>query len=106
MLPPVVAGVAMLLDHRGKLWGIDQGLTFHSDTKIRTVIWDFSGEPIPGYLLESLEQLCRRLRNPRGRLKELLELLLPDEVVALHKRLDWVMMERAYPGVPGRRRRR
>ena len=37
----------VLVDGDGKLWGIDQGLTFHSDTKIRTVIWDFGGEPIP-----------------------------------------------------------
>lgn len=95
----------IIRDHSGKLWGIDQGLTFHADTKIRTVIWDFCGESIPRKHLASLQRLCQQLANPEGRLKELLELLLPDEIIALRKRLEWVLNERAYPGLPGRRRR-
>ena len=90
----------------GKLWGIDQGLTFHADTKIRTVIWDFGGEPIPGYLLTALTRLFEQLDNPPPALKELLELLLPEEIDAFRKRIAWVLSERAYPGLPGRRRRR
>ena len=70
------------------------------------MIWDFGGEPIPEYLLASLEQLCSQLVEPPERLKELLELLHQDEVHALRQRLDWVLRERAYPGLPGRRRRR
>ena len=96
----------VLVDGNGKLWGIDQGLTFHADTKIRTVIWDFGGEPIPDYYLDSLTQLAGQLNRPEGTLRELLELLLPEEVQALHKRVQWVLTERAYPGLPGRRRRR
>jgi len=96
----------VLLDAAGKIWGIDQGLTFHADTKIRTVIWDFSDEPIPEHLLKSLTQLCQDLQKPNQRLQELLDLLHPQEVEALHKRLEWVLAERAYPGLPGRRRRR
>ncbi len=95
----------VLVDGDGKLWGIDQGLTFHSDTKIRTVIWDFGGEPIPDRYLDSLTKLARQLRRPSGLLKELLELLLPEEAEALDKRIEWVLSERAYPGLPGRRRR-
>jgi hypothetical protein len=97
--------IHVISDHSGKLWGIDQGLTFHADTKIRTVIWDFSGEPIPERYLASLNDLCQQLLNPQGRVKEMLDLLLPNEVAALRKRLDWVLTERSYPGVPGRRRR-
>ena len=96
----------VLLDSAGKLWGIDQGLTFHSDTKIRTVIWDFGGEAIPRRLIKSLQEFCQLLPNAQGRVHELLELLLPKEVEALYKRLDWVLTEREYPGLPGRRRRR
>src|SRR5690606_16504443 len=29
-----------------ELFGIDHGLCFHEDFKLRTVIWDFAGEPI------------------------------------------------------------
>jgi uncharacterized repeat protein (TIGR03843 family) len=98
--------VHLLLGPDGKLWGIDHGLTFHADTKIRTVIWDFCGEAIPEPLLVSLARLSQQLRSPQGRLKELLDLLLPEEVVALQKRLNWVLAERVYPGVPGMRSRR
>lgn len=96
----------LLLDSQGKLWGIDHGLTFHADTKIRTVIWDFSGEPIPEPLLASLAELSPKLHDPQGRLKELVDLLHPQEVAALHRRLDWVLTERVYPGTPGWQRRR
>ncbi len=96
----------VLVDAKGKLWGIDQGLTFHSDTKIRTVIWDFGGEAIPDEYLESLTRLLGQFLNPTSTFRELLDLLLPEEVTALQKRIQWVLSERAYPGLPGRRRRR
>ena len=95
----------VLVDGDGKLWGIDQALTFHADTKIRTVIWDFGGEPIPDTYLVQLAELVSLIDHPEGELEELLELLLPEEVQAFRKRLDWVLTERAYPGLPGRRRR-
>ena len=65
----------LLLDQLGKLWSIDHGLTFHSDTKIRTVIWDFCGEKIPKRLLNRLSVLSEELKDPQGQLKELLDLL-------------------------------
>lgn len=98
-------GGHVLKDGDGKLWGIDQALTFHADTKIRTVIWDFAGEPIPEELLQTLEGVCGQLAHPQGRVQELLDLLLPEEVQALHGRLEWVLTDRVYPGLPGRRRR-
>ena len=94
----------------GKLWSIDHGLTFHSDVKIRTVIWDFGGEPIPEPLLDTLTEFQARLSGPEKsmpkRLRELLELLTLPEVEALKGRLDWVLTEREYPGLSRPRRRR
>ncbi len=40
----------------GRLWGIDHGLCFHSERKLRTVIWDFAGEAVPGTVLADLER--------------------------------------------------
>lgn len=100
----------VLQDENGKLWSIDHGLTFHSDIKIRTVIWDFSSEKIPKPLLKSLENVQSRLDAPAesltGSLKELVDLIEPAEVEALKQRLEWVLTERVFPGTPGRRRRR
>jgi uncharacterized repeat protein (TIGR03843 family) len=36
-----------LMDRDGHIWAIDNGLCFHEDPKLRTVIWDFGGDPIP-----------------------------------------------------------
>ena len=100
----------LLMGDGGKIWSIDHGLTFHSDMKVRTVIWDFCSEPIPERLLNSLTQLRERLdssvEDHPSLLKELLNLLPSEEVRALKRRLDWVLEERIYPGLPGRNRRR
>ncbi|HLH27595.1 MAG TPA: SCO1664 family protein [Acidimicrobiales bacterium] len=42
----------------GRLWAIDHGLCFHPHPKLRTVIWDFAGEPVPAARLGDLERLC------------------------------------------------
>ena len=96
----------LIVDGDGKLWSIDHGLTFHADTKIRTVIWDFCGERIPKRHLDTLRGLTKQLQAPEGRLKELLEILHPEEAAALQRRVDWVLDDGVFPGQPGRSRRR
>ena len=49
-----------LLAADGHLFGIDHGLAFHEDFKLRTVIWDFAGEPVPEALLTDLASLVDR----------------------------------------------
>jgi uncharacterized repeat protein (TIGR03843 family) len=58
-----------LLGLDGRVWAIDNALTFHAEPKLRTVIWDFAGEPVPEGLRADVE---RRLAGG-----------LPDEVAAL-----------------------
>ena len=41
----------------GRLWGIDHGLCFHVQPKLRTVIWDFAEEQVPRWILDDLERL-------------------------------------------------
>ena len=36
----------VLAGHDGQLWAIDNALCFHHQFKVRTVIWDFAGQPI------------------------------------------------------------
>jgi hypothetical protein len=36
----------VLAGHDGHLWAIDNALCFHHQFKVRTVIWDFAGDPI------------------------------------------------------------
>jgi uncharacterized repeat protein (TIGR03843 family) len=57
------SGHVLLAERR--LWAIDNGLCFHADPKLRTVIWDFAGEALAPALLDDLERLRRdRLPDP------------------------------------------
>jgi uncharacterized repeat protein (TIGR03843 family) len=47
----------VLLSRDGRILGIDHGLMFHHEFKLRTVIWEFGGEPIDLELLEAIERL-------------------------------------------------
>lgn len=63
-----------------RIWGIDHGLCFSAIFKLRTVIWDFAGEPIPEALLADIAPLASAV--PAA----LAELLDGDEVSALQRR--------------------
>jgi uncharacterized repeat protein (TIGR03843 family) len=79
-----------LFDHKDQVWVIDHGLTFHTDPKLRTVIWDFSGDPLPADLCSDLERTLTELE--RGELAAVLEpLLSPAEVRTLKRRLRGVL---------------
>ena len=45
-----------LLDANGDVWGIDHGLTFNEEPKLRTVMWQFNGEPIAEVFAPDLER--------------------------------------------------
>ena len=47
-----------LLALDGRIQGIDHGLMFHHEFKLRTVIWEFGGEPVPAPLLAAMERLA------------------------------------------------
>jgi hypothetical protein len=67
----------------GHIWGIDHGLTFHDEWKLRTVIWDFAGEPVPPALADDV---CRVLADDEAVDATLGPLLLPDELAAFRRR--------------------
>jgi hypothetical protein len=53
----------VLRGHDGRVWGIDHGLCFSAAFKLRTVIWDFAGEPIPDSLLENIAPLAEAVNS-------------------------------------------
>ncbi len=54
-------GGHLLLDGDGRLWGIDNGLCFHRHRKLRTVVWDFAGETLPGDWVADIERVAECL---------------------------------------------
>ena len=79
-----------LLDGAGRLWVIDHGLTFHVDQKLRTIIWDFAGEPLPPSYRADLERACGALES--GELAASLKgLISAREVNVLRRRVEGVL---------------
>ncbi|MDA8269709.1 MAG: SCO1664 family protein [Actinomycetota bacterium] len=58
-------GGHVLLDVDGSIWAIDNGLSFHEEPKLRTVIWEFAGDPVPETLVEAIQALAN-LPDPAG----------------------------------------
>lgn len=88
-----------------RIWAIDHGLTFHTDYKLRTVIWEFSGEPIPQHLLDDLDDLRMDLLRPDSALAQALCTLLSDgERKAFAQRVQALLKKRRFPEpIPQRR---
>ena len=79
-----------LFDADDQVWVIDHGLTFHTDHKLRTVIWDFAGQPLPTDLCGDVERALVQLE--KGSLGPLLQgLLSPAEQRTLKRRLRSVL---------------
>ena len=91
-------------DGPGRLWGIDHGICFHFDNKLRTVIWEFAGMEIPQSLLSDLERLDERLTRQDGILRSQLQPLLNEaEIAACEKRLQTLIHRGSFPNPgPGR----
>jgi len=53
-----------LIDEQRHIWGIDNGLSFHADFKLRTVIWEFAGEPLDDDIMNDLDNLVSAGLSP------------------------------------------
>ena len=79
----------------GGLWGVDNGLTFHVQRKLRTVIWDFAGEPLPAGLLADLRLLADRLCADES--AAVAELIDVRELEALRQRVSGLLEDPRMP---------
>lgn len=75
-----------------RIWAIDNGLSFHSDDKLRTVLWSFAGQPIPPALLAHLD--------PDVVAASLTDLLSPAEVDAAAARVAALLGDPVHPLPP------
>jgi hypothetical protein len=91
-----------LLGSDGVLWSIDHGVCFAVEPKLRTVIWDFAGRPVPDDLAEDLRRVADQLRaGPlRGAMGDLLS---AAEVEATADRADLLVRTGRFPHPSGRR---
>lgn len=83
----------------GKIWGIDHGLTFHVEPKLRTVIWDYAGLEIPEALLADVLRVRDLLgEGGEGELGTCLRALLAvEEVEEIVGRMGVLLDEGVFP---------
>lgn len=88
-----------ILGSDGRVWVVDHGVCFAEEDKLRTVIWEFAAEPVPGPLLDDLRRVRERLGGGElaARLAPLLE---PAELEATRSRIARILEERTFP-TPG-----
>ncbi|MBI2205155.1 MAG: SCO1664 family protein [Candidatus Rokubacteria bacterium] len=87
-----------LLGADGAVWAIDNALTFNVEPKLRTVIWQFAGEPIPDDLVRDLRRVVAR-----GAPDPVAKLIDDDEAKALRARARRLIADGRYPHDPGGR---
>ena len=97
-------GSHIIFDPDGHLWLIDHGICFHAESKLRTVIWDFAGEPIPVDLAGDLSNFHRQLAEDTGLAAALQPLLSPEEVAALSARAGRLLKRGKFPDLPPNQR--
>jgi hypothetical protein len=92
-------GGHLLAGPDGHIWGIDNGLSFSvEEKKLRTVMWDFAGEPVPENVLAGCELVAEEVPPPVA------ELLSRRECEALQLRALELLEEGAFPYPDPRRR--
>jgi uncharacterized repeat protein (TIGR03843 family) len=86
----------------GHLYGIDHGVTFHSEEKLRTILWQWSGDPLTEDAIDMLVSLQGKLNGPLG--DRLEELLTVREVRRTKRRVDRLLSSAIHPIWPEDRR--
>jgi len=89
----------------GHVYGVDHGLCFHVENKLRTILWGWIGEPLPDPAVEVLGKLRAELSGTLG--AALAEHLTVTEVARVGTRVDALLAagrfpapSRAWPAVP------
>jgi uncharacterized repeat protein (TIGR03843 family) len=80
-----------LLGKDERVWGIDHGLCFARDFKLRTVIWEFGGEALPEESIAPLQRLLEAVPL------EIAALLVDEEVEAIQERAEWLLQQGELP---------
>jgi hypothetical protein len=88
----------------GHLWSIDHGLCFNVQEKLRTVIWDFAGEPVPEDLRKDIADFRNKLDPPSTLVDQLKQHLDPREIAVLSDRADRLIRMNRFPYPPNNRR--
>ncbi|MER6733354.1 SCO1664 family protein [Streptomyces puniciscabiei] len=83
----------------GRLYGIDHGVTFNVDNKLRTLLWGWAGEPLTTDAVDVLASLREALGGPLG--ERLTALITPAEIDATRARVEALLTTGVHPEPSG-----
>jgi uncharacterized repeat protein (TIGR03843 family) len=92
-------GGHLLPTEDGPIFGVDHGVTFNVEDKLRTVLWQWAGERLPETALDTLVELRGRLDHELG--ERLRELLTTREVRRTIRRVDELLAIGRHPEPSG-----
>jgi hypothetical protein len=83
----------------GHVYGVDHGVCFSVDPKLRTLLWRWAGKPLPDEAVEVLERLTDQLLGELG--EQLHEHLTRREVRCTQQRVASLLRTRRHPEPSG-----
>ncbi|MFB6563848.1 MULTISPECIES: SCO1664 family protein [unclassified Streptomyces] len=85
----------------GRLYGIDHGVTFHAEDKLRTLLWGWAGEPLTDEARAVLAALAGALADGAPLATRLAELITPVELAAVRDRVEHLLRTGTHPQPSG-----
>ncbi|MFJ7495353.1 SCO1664 family protein [Streptomyces sp. NPDC097727] len=85
----------------GRLYGIDHGVTFNTDDKLRTLLWGWAGEPLTAEAVEVVDRLGAELAPGSSLVTRLAELITEVEIEALRGRVEGLRASGKHPEPSG-----
>ncbi|AKZ54770.1 hypothetical protein SAM23877_1721 [Streptomyces ambofaciens ATCC 23877] len=84
-----------------RLYGIDHGVTFHAENKLRTLLWGWAGDPLTAEAVTVLDALGEALKDGDGLGGRLGTLITPAELDATRARVDALLASGRHPEPSG-----
>ncbi|AJP01263.1 phosphatidylinositol kinase [Streptomyces cyaneogriseus subsp. noncyanogenus] len=90
-------GGHLLPDAGGRLYGIDHGVTFHAENKLRTLLWGWAGEPLTDEAVAVLGALREALEDGGALADRLAGLITAAEIGATRARVEALLASGTHP---------
>jgi uncharacterized repeat protein (TIGR03843 family) len=90
-------GGHIIFDEDDHIWLIDHGVCFHVHPKLRTVVWDFAGQPIAEKHLQQINSLKEKLAPGQETHEQLSCCLASEEIRAMISRIDGLLKTGVFP---------
>ncbi|MEU4125290.1 MULTISPECIES: SCO1664 family protein [Streptomyces] len=85
----------------GRIYGIDHGVTFHTEDKLRTLLWGWAGEPLTEEARLALTALAAELAEGAPLATRLAELITAAELAAVRERVAHMLRTGRHPQPSG-----